>query len=110
VPFLIGPVCFKIWQHGLVAKPSAWFGFAYVSIVSMFLAFFAWYRGLAIGGVSRVSQLQLLQPFLTLGFATLFLGESFSIGAFLSVSIVVISIFASKRSQVSYVPSQRPND
>lgn len=101
VPFLIAPVWFKIWQHGLVAKPSAWFGFAYVSIVSMFLAYFAWYRGLAIGGVAKVSQLQLLQPFLTLGFATLFLGEKFSIGALLSISVVVTSIFVSKRSQVA---------
>jgi drug/metabolite transporter (DMT)-like permease len=108
VPFLIGPVCFEIWQHGLFANASAWFGFAYVSIISMFLAFFAWYRGLAIGGVARVSQLQLLQPFLTLGFATLFLGESFSLGALLSVSVVVISIFVSKRSQVTHVRPGRP--
>ncbi len=108
VPFLIGPVCFKVWQHGLVAKPSAWFGFAYVSIVSMFLAFFAWYRGLAMGGVARVSQLQLLQPFLTLGFATLFLGERFSLGAFLSSSVVVTSIFVSRRSQVVSARSERP--
>jgi len=108
VPFLIGPVGFKIWQYGLSAQPSAWFGFAYVSIVSMLLAFFAWYRGLAMGGVARVSQLQLLQPFLTLGFATLFLGEHFSLVALLSVSVVVISIFVSKRSQVIDVRVPRP--
>lgn len=100
VPFLIVPVCFEIWRHGFTAKPDALFGFAYVSIVSMFLAFFAWYRGLSLGGVARVSQLQLLQPFLTLGFATMFLGETFSLSALLAISVVVISIFISKRSQV----------
>ncbi len=107
VPLLIWPVGFKVWQHGLVAPASAWFGFAYVSIVSMFLAFFAWYRGLAVGGVARVSQLQLLQPFLTLGFASLFLGEKFSIGALLAVLVVVSSIFVSRRQVVTIKTNQR---
>jgi drug/metabolite transporter (DMT)-like permease len=40
-----------------------WVGFAYVAVFSMWLGFFAWYRGLALGGVMRVSQVQLLQPF-----------------------------------------------
>ena len=42
----------------------------------MWLGFFAWYRGLALGGVMRVSQVQLLQPFLALLFAALLLGEA----------------------------------
>jgi drug/metabolite transporter (DMT)-like permease len=100
-PFLIGPVGFAIWKHGLVASLPSWMGFAYVSVISMFLAFFAWYHGLAMGGVSRVSQLQLLQPFLTLGFSALFLGERFSKGAIISVGIVALSIFISRRRHVS---------
>ena len=67
----------------------------------MFLAFFAWYRGLAAGGVARISQIQLLQPFLTLGFATLFLGENFNFGAVLSMSAVALSIFVSRRSSAA---------
>jgi drug/metabolite transporter (DMT)-like permease len=54
---------------------SAWVGFAYASVFSMWLGFFAWYRGLALGGVVRVSQVQLLQPFLALLFAVPVLGE-----------------------------------
>ena len=50
-------------------RGSAWLGFAYVTLFSMWLGFFAWYRGLALGGVVRVSQVQLLQPFLSLLFA-----------------------------------------
>jgi drug/metabolite transporter (DMT)-like permease len=42
---------------------SSWMGFAYVSLFSMWIGFFAWYRALALGAV-RVSQLQLVQPFL----------------------------------------------
>lgn len=77
VPLLTWPVGFAIATHGLNANATSWAGFAYVSLVSMFLAFFAWYHGLAVGGVAQVSQLQLLQPFLTLGFSAVFLGEHF---------------------------------
>lgn len=50
-------------------------GLAYVSIFSMCLGFFAWYQGLARGGVARVGRLQLAQPALTLGWSALLLGE-----------------------------------
>jgi drug/metabolite transporter (DMT)-like permease len=74
-PFLLVPVGWSVAQHGLAASWPAWLAFAYVSLVSQYLAFFAWYRGLALGGIARVGQLQLLQPFLTLVFAALFVGE-----------------------------------
>ena len=56
-------------------RAAAWGGFAYVTLFSMWLGFFAWYRGLALGGTVRVSQVQLLQPFLALLFAVPLLGE-----------------------------------
>lgn len=56
--------------------PSAWMGFAYVSVFSMFLGFVFWYRGLALGGIAAVGQLQLLQPFMGLGLAAALLGEA----------------------------------
>ena len=55
---------------------SAWFGLLYVLFGSQFLSFFAWYRGLALGGVTRVSQLLLLQPCITLIFAAALAGEA----------------------------------
>ncbi len=54
---------------------SAWLGFVYVAVGSQWLGFFAWYRGLALGGTVRVSQVQLLQPFLSMLFAVPILGE-----------------------------------
>ena len=42
----------------------------------MYLGFFAWYKGLALGGIAAVGQVQLLQPFLTIGFSALLLGEA----------------------------------
>ncbi len=57
-------------QPALATVPaSAWLGFAYVSLFSMWMAFFAWYRALAQGDAVRVSQLQLLQPFFAMAFA-----------------------------------------
>lgn len=55
--------------------PVEWAALAYLAVVSMFLGFFAWYRGLAIGPMAQVSQVQLTQPVMTLGWAALILGE-----------------------------------
>jgi drug/metabolite transporter (DMT)-like permease len=58
-----------------VVRSSAWIGFAYAAIMSMYLGFFPWNAGLAMGGVARVSQVQLLQTFVTLVISALILGE-----------------------------------
>ncbi|MBL8385359.1 MAG: DMT family transporter [Burkholderiales bacterium] len=75
-PFLALPV-WQAAQRSDFAQASAaeWAGFAYVTIFSQYLGFFAWYKGLGLGGVARVSQVQLVQVFLTMAFAALLLGE-----------------------------------
>ena len=73
LPFTL-PAALWFWPTQ-PATAAAWGGFLYVSVFSMWLGFFAWYRGLALGGVVRVSQVQLLQPFLALLFAVPVLGE-----------------------------------
>ncbi|MBE1464614.1 DMT family transporter [Kibdelosporangium phytohabitans] len=57
------------------AGSSSWFGFAYVTVISMFLGFFAWYAGLARGGVAKVGQVQLAQPILNLTWSAFLLHE-----------------------------------
>ena len=57
-------------------RPGSWWAFAYLTVFSMWLGFFAWYRGLAVGGAVRVSQTQLVQPFLSLLIAVPLLGET----------------------------------
>ncbi len=74
-PLLLLPVGCLAWRHGLSAPPLDWAGFAYVALFSQLIGFFFWYKGLALGGVARVSQVQLAQLFLTLGASALFLGE-----------------------------------
>jgi drug/metabolite transporter (DMT)-like permease len=55
---------------------SGGFGQSHLAVVSMFLGFFAWYRGLAIGPMARVSQIQLNQPVLSICWAGFLLGET----------------------------------
>ena len=64
-------------SFGHVGLP-AWLGLAYVSFFSMLIGFMFWYRGLALGGIAAVSQLQLLQPFMALGLAAVLLHEEVS--------------------------------
>lgn len=74
------PAMTVVTAVGAFGRPSAgtgtgWAAFGYLAVVSMFLAFFAWYRGLAIGPMATVSQVQLVQPVLTLSWAALLLHE-----------------------------------
>ena len=85
------------------ARASAWGGFAYVTLFSMWLGFFAWYRGLALGGTVRVSQVQLLQPFLALLFAVPVLGERLEPMTVLFSLAVIATVFIGKK-----MPAHRP--
>jgi drug/metabolite transporter (DMT)-like permease len=69
-----------------------WASFGYLSAVSMFLGFFAWYRGLAIGPMAKVSQVQLVQPVMSICWAGLLLGEQ--IGWLTAAGGVVVIAFA----------------
>jgi drug/metabolite transporter (DMT)-like permease len=84
---------------GAVA-PAAWASLAYLGAMSMYLGFFAWNAGLALGGVARVSQVQLLQPFLTFAIAAVVLGERIDAETAISALAVVALVFASRRARV----------
>jgi drug/metabolite transporter (DMT)-like permease len=83
-----------------IASPAAWGGFAYVSLVSQLLAFFAWYHGLALGGVARVGQIQLLQPFLTILAAAIGLHEPITPASLGFAMVVVITVAIGKRQPI----------
>ena len=78
-------------------RTSAWGGFAYVTMFSMWLGFFAWYRGLALGGTVRVSQVQLVQPFLALLFAVPVLGERLDVTTVMFSLAVIAIVFVGKQ-------------
>jgi drug/metabolite transporter (DMT)-like permease len=106
------PAALWLWPQAPV-RAASWGGFAYVSVFSMWLGFFAWYRGLALGGVVRVSQVQLLQPFLALLFAVPVLGERLE-PATLGFTLAVLAVvMIGRRMPVGAPPdggdaSQRP--
>ena len=79
---------------------DAWLGFAYVAVISMLLAFFAWYAGLALGGVAKAGQTQLLQTPLTLVLAALVLGEHVPPAAIACTIAVLLSIVGTQRARV----------
>ena len=81
-------------------SPRAWAGLIYVVIVSQFLSFFAWYAGLALGGVTRVSQLLLLQPCLTLLFAALVAGEILGWTEILFTLAIIAVVALSRRTKI----------
>lgn len=98
---LTGPAALWLWPAEVAAvRPSAWLGFAYVSVFSMWLGFFAWYHGLALGGVVRVSQVQLLQPFLALLLAVPVLGERLDAATVLFSLAVVGVVFVGRRMPI----------
>jgi drug/metabolite transporter (DMT)-like permease len=99
-PFLILPVGYSAAQHGLEASLPAWTAFVYVSLVSMFLGFFAWYRGLALGGITRVGQVQLIQAFLTIMWSGLLLNEQITPLMFVAAGIVIAMIAVIRQAPI----------
>lgn len=74
--------------------------FLYLGLFSMYLGFFAWNTGLKLGGIARVSQLQLLQTFVTLAIAALLLGEEISVQTWGFAFAVLVVIVLGQRARV----------
>ncbi len=100
------PLTFPLMLASWPAQPAraaAWGGFAYVTVFSMWLGFFAWYRGLALGGTLRVSQIQLVQPFAALLFAVPILGEQLDVLTVSCALAVIATVFVGKQMAVGAV-------
>ena len=94
------PVALATWPAAPV-RAAAWGGFLYVSVFSVWLGFFAWYRGLQLGGMLRVSQIQLLQPFLSMLLAVPLLGEPLEPLTVAFALAVMATVFLSRRMAVA---------
>lgn len=79
---------------------SAWLGFGYISVFSMWLGFFAWYRALALGGTVRISQIQLVQPLLSIAFAVPILGERLDLVTVVFALAIIAIVFIGKKMPV----------
>jgi drug/metabolite transporter (DMT)-like permease len=111
-PFLLLPVGWLAWaqlfgSHAAHPEPLAlktWLAFGYVTLFSQFIGFFAWYAGLAMGGIARVGQVQLLQIFFTMAFSALFFGEHVSTSTWLYAAAVIVTVVLGRRTAVRPAP------
>lgn len=89
---------FAFWPSSMeTVQASAWIGLGYVSLFSMLIGFMFWYRGLALGGIAAVGQLQLLQPFFGLLLAATLLGEPFKWSMVLVMMVAAMCVVGAKR-------------
>jgi len=99
---LAAPLMLVLTGVAVVRQPPSgsageWMALAYLGVVSMFLGFFAWYRGLAIGPMAQVSQIQLVQPVLTICWAALLIGEQLTWPTVLGGAAVIVCAAVSVR-------------
>jgi drug/metabolite transporter (DMT)-like permease len=110
-PLMITLTGMSMSQHPPTGTPIEWAAFAYLGVVSMFLGFFAWYRGLAIGPMARVGQIQLVQPVMNICWAALLLREQITWPTVLGGITVIACAGMAVRTRPGTRPdnSQRPN-
>ena len=106
-------VFLAVWSRRSSSRPSGtpvqWAAFAYLGVVSMFLGFFAWYRGLAIGPMAQVSQVQLVQPVLSICWAGLLLGEQLTWTTILGGLVVILCAGAAVRVRLGHCDHDAPD-
>lgn len=100
LPFIFIPALLNSPESLSNIPVSAYACFAYLALFSQLLGFFAWNKGLALGGVARVSQTQLLQPFITLLASVFFLGEMIDTETIVFIFLVVCSVWLGKRMPI----------
>src|SRR4029079_12468436 len=86
----------------IALKP--WLGLLYVALFSQWIGFFAWNAGMAMGGIARVSQIQLLQPFVTFALAAFFNDETITLQILLFAAAVVVTVAISTRTRAKAAP------
>ena len=97
------PATVAIWattHHRYSTSGGQWAALVLLGVVSMYVAFFAWYRGLALAGIARGGQVQQLQALLTLAWSALLLGEQVGVVTVLAALAVTGSVVWSQRARV----------
>ncbi|MBX3093115.1 MAG: DMT family transporter [Cryobacterium sp.] len=100
-PLMIALAAGSALEQWPSATPIEWAAFAYLAVVSMFLGFFAWYRGLAIGPMATVSQVQLVQPVLSILWAAWLLGEELTWTTVIGGAAVILCATLAVRVRLS---------
>ncbi len=101
LPLTLPVAAWLAFTRPLDAGAAAWSAFAYITLISQIAGFFAWYNGLALGGIARVGQVQLLQVFFTIAFAALLFGEQVEPLTWLVAAAVVATIAIGRTERIS---------
>lgn len=101
LPAVLPPLLLDVARTAPTASAAGWSCFAYTAVVSMFLGFFAWYRGLALGGVAKVSQVQLVQPLLTVAASVALFGQALEPAVVVTALVVLGCVAAAQRTRVA---------
>ncbi|MGB7687345.1 MAG: DMT family transporter [Pseudolabrys sp.] len=92
---------FALWPASISsASFSAWAGLAYVGLISQYMAFFVFNAAMAIGGIARVGQIMLLQPFVIVALAVLVNGEPINAETIIFAAAVVATVLIGQRMRV----------
>lgn len=97
LPLMLMAACVTMPENINAITIKSWLALGYVSLFSMLIGFIFWYKGLATGGITAVSQLQLLQPFFGLGLSALLLSETVSPLMLLVTLGIILSVIGSRR-------------
>ncbi len=100
LPLAIVPTYLLLPSELTTLPLHIWLSFILLTVNSQLIGFIFWYKGLALGGVTRVSQCQLLQPFVTITLSAFLLGESVNTMTFIFAALVVATVAVNKRMQV----------
>lgn len=100
LPFALPLAILNLAQGLPELSPNSIFGYLYVSVVSQLLGFFSFYKGMALAGVSRIGQLQLLQPIFTFIFSAALLSETIGLSMWISAVVVLFCVAIGKNEKV----------
>ncbi len=93
-PFIIFPAWMQAPEEDFSNLPlNVLLSFLYLALVSQLFGFFLWNKGLALGGIARVSQTQLIQPFVTLLASAFLINETVNLQTII-FAVLVVSIVA----------------
>lgn len=101
LPLIIYPVVTLFPAHPENIPTTHWIGLIYLSLVSQLFAFFFWYKALALGGIARISQLQLTQPIITLSISAIFIGELIGVQTIVFAILIILVVAINKRMPIA---------
>ena len=100
-PFIIVPAWLEAPQDAVGSLPlNVILSFLYLALVSQLFGFFFWNKGLALGGVARVSQTQLLQPIVTLVASALLINETINVQTIVFATLVIVAVAIGKKMPI----------